>query len=328
MKKITIITMVLTILVTWTMAGPVLAGPKWKLKFGHDHKETSPHHRAALFFKKQIEQASNGEMEITIYPTQLLGTGIQMVEMLQAGALNFLAVPTSNVQVIHPPLQILGLPFLFTSGDALYNALDGDFGQALAEPLQQKNILGLTYWASGFKQFTCNYPIKEADDLKGRKFRIMPSPVIREQFKSLGASPVPIDFQELYNALQQGVVDGQENPLMTIVTMKFYEVQKYVALSNHAWLGYLFMVNKSFFESLPKEYQDLVVKTAKESAELERRLIEEENQVYLATIKKSGTVVNEISPEQMKEFQRRVQPVYDWFVKNIDGGKKYLDMVR
>jgi C4-dicarboxylate-binding protein DctP len=124
------------------------------------------------------------------------------------------------------------------------------------------------------------------------------------------------------------VVDGQENPLMTIVTMKFYEVQKYVALSNHAWLGYLFMVNKGFFESLPEKYQDLVVKTAKESAELERRLIDEENQVYLATIKKSGTEVNDISPEQMKEFQRRVQPVYDWFVENIDGGKKYLDMVR
>lgn len=328
MKRILYVTISLLTVVALMSAGPALAAAKWKIKFGHDHKEDSAHHKAALFMKKKIEEGSNGEIQISIYPTQLLGTGIQMVEMVQAGALELLAVPTSNVQVIHPPLQILGLPFLFENREELHKALDGNFGQSLAEPLLQKNIMGLTYWESGFKQLTCNYPIHKPDDLKGRKFRIMPSPVIREQFKSLGASPVPIDFQELYNALQQGVVDGQENPLMTIVMMKFYEVQKYVSLSNHAWLGYLVMVNKRFYDSLPQKYQTLILETAKESAVMERKMIGAEDQSFLETIKKSNTEVIELDPNQIKEFQQKVQPVYEWFVQNIDGGKKYLDMVK
>jgi tripartite ATP-independent transporter DctP family solute receptor len=305
------------------------AAPKWRVKLGHDHKEDSPHHQAALLFKKKIEEATKGDIEITIYPTGLLGTGIQMVEMVQAGALEFLAVPTSNVQVIHPSLQIIELPFLFPKREEMNKALDGDFGKALVKPLLQKGITGLSFWESGFKQLTCNYPIRRLEDMKGKKFRIMPSPVIREQFKAWGASPVPIDFQELYNALQQGVVDGEENPLMTIVTRKFYEVQKYVTLSSHAWLGYLFMVNKKFLESLPADYQKLIRQTAMEAAVFERGLIVKQNEDYLNTIKASGkTEVIELTPDAVTEFQKASAPVYEWFRQNIKGGEEYLDMLK
>ncbi len=327
MKRYLAMILTLALMLTWGLPGPAMAA-KWTIKFGHDHKETSPHHRAALWMKEQIEKGSGGEIEVKIYPTQLLGTGIQMVEMVQAGALELLAVPTSNVQVIHPAMQILGLPFLFTSSEAMYEALDGEFGRKLYAPLAEKNIQGLTYWESGFKHFTSNKAVKKPDDMVGQKFRIMPSPVIREQFKALGASPVPIDFQELYNALQQGVVDGQENPLMTIVTMKFYEVQEFVTPSNHAWLGYLVMVNKPFLQSLPQKYQKLVTETAAASGKYERDILAKENAGYLETIKKSGTNVIPVSAETAKEFQSKVQPVYDWFIKNIEGGKMYLDMIR
>jgi tripartite ATP-independent transporter DctP family solute receptor len=325
MKRL--ITLSLALVFIWALTSTASAA-KWNIKFGHDHKETSPHHKAALWMKEQIEKGSNGEIAVEIFPSQLLGTGIQMVEMVQTGALQLLAVPTSNVQVIHPPLQILGLPFLFTSSDKLYEALDGDFGKELYQPLAKNNIQGLVYWESGFKEFTCNSPIRKPADMVGKKFRIMPSPVIREQFKALGASPVPIDFQELYNALQQGVVDGQENPLMAIVTMKFYEVQKYVTLSNHAWLGYLVMINKPFLESLPDKYQKLITETAIASGKYERALLAEEQQGFLKTIKDSGTEVIEISPEVAMEFQKKVQPVYQWFEQNIEGGKQYLDKIR
>jgi C4-dicarboxylate-binding protein DctP len=317
------------ILFVLSIEGSALAAAKWKIRFGHDHQETSPINQAALFFKKKIEEATKGQIQITIYPNGLLGTGIQMVEMVQDGALEFLAVPTSNVQVIYPPLQITGLPFLFPDRDKMYKAFDGDFGKALVKPLEAKGIEGLSFWESGFKQLTCNSPIRSLDDIKGKKFRIMPSPVIREQFKAWGASPVPIDFHELYNALQQGVVDGEENPLMAIVTMKFYEVQKYVMISNHAWLGYLFMVNKKFLESLPANYQKLVKKIAMEAALYERNLIVKQNQEYLKTIKDSGnTEIIVLSPDAVAQFKKASAPVYEWFAQHIKGGKEFLDMLK
>lgn len=301
---------------------------KYQIKFGHDHKDTSPHHQAALWLKNKLEKESNGEIEVTIYPTQMLGTGPQMVEMLQTGAIQMLAVPISNVQSIQPAMQVLELPFLFPDQKALYAKLEGSLGKALYAPLEAKNILGLTFWESGFKDMTCNSPIHSPADLKGVKFRVMPSPVIREQYLALGASPVPIDFQELYNALQQGVVDGEENPLMSIVTMKFYEVQKYITLTNHAWLGYAVMVNKDFYKSLPAKYQKLLTEAAKESNAIEVGLINKQNAEYLATIKNYGTQVIELTPAQFAQFKSAVAPVYDWFVKNIPDGQKYLDLAK
>jgi tripartite ATP-independent transporter DctP family solute receptor len=329
MRRAMLVVLAVTFFFAVAMEGAATAAPKWKIKLGHDHKEDSPHHEAALMFKKKVEEATKGEIEITIHPTGLLGTGIQMVEMVQAGALELLAIPTSNVQVIHPALQIMELPFLFPNRDEMNKALDGDFGKALVKPLEDKGITGLSFWESGFKQLTCNSPIRKIGDMKGKKFRIMPSPVIREQFKAWGAAPVPIDFQELYNALQQGVVDGQENPLMTIVTRKFYEVQKYVTLSSHAWLGYLFMVNKKFMESLPADYQKLVRQTAMEAAVFERGLIMKQNQDYINTIKASGkTEIIDLGPDAVAEFQKASAPVYEFFGQNIKGGKEYLDMLK
>lgn len=307
---------------------PFSQAAKYEIKFGHDHKETSPHHKAALWVKEKLERESNGEIAVTIFPSQMLGTGIQMVEMLQAGAIQLLAVPTSNVQVIQPGLQVLGLPFLFPDQETLYEKLGGDLGKALFTPLEEKNIIGLTFWESGFKCFTSNFPINVPGDMKGNKFRIMPSPVIREQFLALGANPVPIDFQELYNALQQGVVDGQENPLMTIVTMKFFEVQDYVTLSNHAWLGYAVMANKGFLENLPENLRQLVVETIKDSQKVEVELANNEQKKYLKTIKDSGTKVIELTPEQSDAFREAVTPVYNWFSNNVENGQKYIDLAR
>ena len=329
MKCTRFIWLVLIIMVVMLFgANEVAAASKWQIKFGHDHKVTSPHHAAAMFMKNKIEQGSGGKIKVTIYPASVLGTGTQMVEMLQAGAIQMLAVPTSNVQVIDPPLRILDLPFLFRDKKSLYRHLKGDFGQALFDPLLKKNIVGLAYWESGFKELTCKYPIYQPTDLKGLKFRIMPSPIIREQFKALGAAPVPIDFHELYNALQQGVVDGEENPLVGIATMKLYEVQNYVTMTNHAWLGYAVMVNKHFLESLPGKFQRLICDVAKESTDYEIKLLNEENRKYLETIEKSGTKIIELSPQQRRAFQAAVKPVYRWFVKNVKDGNKYLHMIQ
>ncbi len=309
-------------------AGAAIAAPKWTVKFGHDQREQSPHHDAALYLKKLIEEGSHGDIQVQIYPNQTLGTGVQMVEMVQAGALEMLAVPTSKIQVLQPSFQILDLPFLFPDKKSLYDKLYGEFGEKLFEPLPAKNIVGLTYWGMGFKQLTGNFPIHKPGDFKGKKIRVMPSPVIREQFKALGASPVPVDFHELYNALQQGVVDGQENPLVGITTMKLYEVQKYMAMSNHAFLTYGVVAGKGFFDSLPENYRTLIRESAKKSAAYQLSLIEERDAGFLKTIKDAGVQVTDLTPEEHDAFQKAMQPVYEWFVANVENGKKYLDLAR
>lgn len=328
MKKLLFVSLVFSLCLFFASIGTVYAAAKWNVKFGHDQPEKSPHHDGALYFKKLVEEGSNGEIAIKIFPSQLLGTGLQMSEMVQAGALEILAIPTSNMQVLHPPLQVLDLPFLFPGKEALFRLLDSEFTDNLYKPLINKNILGMHWILSGFKQFTGNFPIRTPDDFKGRKIRVMPAPIIREQFKALGASPVPIDFHELYNALQQGVVDGQENPLTTIVTMKFYEVQKYMTLSSHAFIAYVFVASKNFYDSLPEKHQKLIRETAKKAGIYQRNLVVERENGFLETIKKAGVTVIELKPQDRQAFQKAVEPVYDWFNKNIPDGKRYYDMAR
>ena len=328
MKRTVIVSLILALALTLMLTGTVLAAPKWTAKFGHDQPEKTPHHDGALYFKKLVEEGSNGEIEVKLYPSQLLGTGLQMSEMVQAGALEILAIPTSNMQVLQPALQVLDLPFLFSGTKALDQVLDGPVSDEIYKPLAAKNIMGLNWFYSGFKQFTGNFPIRKPEDFKGHKIRVMPAPVLREQFKALGASPVPIDFHELYNALQQGVVDGQENPLTTIVSMKFYEVQKYMTLSNHAFLGYVFVTSKTFHDSLPEKYQKLLRDSARKAGPYERNLVREREKGFLETIKKGGVTVIELKPEERQAFQKTVEPVYEWFNKNVPDGKRYFDMVR
>jgi tripartite ATP-independent transporter DctP family solute receptor len=328
MKRIAAVGLVCLFALTLVVTGTALAAPKWTAKFGHDQPEKSPHHDGALYFKKLVEEGSNGEIEIKIYPSQLLGTGLQMSEMVQAGALEILAIPTSNMQVLHPALQVLDLPFLFPDWKVLDRVLDSEVSEALYRPLQKKNIIGLNWFYSGFKQFTANFPIHKPEDFKGHKIRVMPAPVIREQFKALGASPVPIDFHELYNALQQGVVDGQENPLTTIVTMKFYEVQKYMTMSNHAFIGYVFVTSKAFYDSLPAKYQKLLREAARKAGPYQRQLVREREKGFLDTIKKGGVTVIDLKPEERLEFQKAVEPVYAWFTKNVPDGKRYFEMIK
>lgn len=323
MRKIILVIVIVTIL---SSAMPAMAA-QWKIRFGHDQTEQSPHQEAAIYLKNLIEKGSNGDIEVTIYPNQLLGSGTQMVEMVQAGAVEMIAVPTAKIQAVAPHFQILDLPFLFPTKQALYDELYADFGRALYKPLEEKNIFGLSYWGMGFKQLTGNFKINEPADFKGKKIRVMPSPVIREQFLALGASPVPIDFHELYNALQLGVVDGQENPLVGICTMKLYEVQKYMTLSNHAFLAYGVVVNKPFYDSLPAKYQQLLTDAAAQSATFQLDLIEKRDKGFQDTIAKAGVEIHSLTPEQTSAFQNALHPVYGWFRTHVKDGSRYLDML-
>ncbi|HTO51188.1 MAG TPA: TRAP transporter substrate-binding protein [Burkholderiales bacterium] len=295
------------------------------IKVGHDQPDRSTHQQAALKWKELVEARTNGQVRVQIFPAMTLGSGTQMVEQVQAGALEVAILPTGWVAPLAPSVQILDLPFLFPSREVLYKVIDGPTGQEILKPLNKVNIEGVTFWESGFKQFTGNFPIREPKDYGGHKIRTMPAQVIQEQFKAFGATPVTVDFKELYSALQQKVVDGQENPIATIALMRFYEVQKYLTLSDHGFIAYVFMFNKPFLDKQPANIRTILVDSAREAGRFQREIIVKSEAEHLETFRKAGLEISRLTPEQRARFEQASQPVYDWYKQKY--GSETLDMV-
>ena len=296
------------------------------IKMGHDQPEKSTHHQAALKWKAAVEARSKGAYRVELFPASTLGSGVAMVEQLQAGAIQAVAVPSAWIAPIVPDVQVLDLPFLFPSRDVLYKVVDGPVGTEVLKPLNKANLQGVAFWESGFKQFTGNFPIREPKDYQGHKIRTMPTPVIMEQFKAFGASPVAINFTELYNALQQKVVDGQENPIATIALMRFFEVQKYLTLSDHGFIAYIFVMNKAFLDGQPADMQKILVEEARAAGRFQRKIIAESEAGHLETFRKAGVEIIELSDEQRAMFQKASARVYDWYAEKK--GAATLDLIR
>ncbi len=296
------------------------------IKIGHDQPEKSTHHQAILKWKQAVEARTKGAYEIQSFPAMTLGSGVQMVEQLQAGAIQAVALPSAWIAPIVPDIQVLDLPFLFPSRAVLYKVVDGPVGAEILKPLNKANLQGIAFWESGFKQFTGNFPIREPKDYQGHKIRTMPAPVIMEQFKAFGASPVAIDFKELYNALQQKVVDGQENPIATIALMRFFEVQKYLTLSDHGFIAYIFVMNKSFLDSQPADMRKILVEEARAAGRFQRDIIAKSEAGHLETFRKAGVEIIKLSDEQRAMFQKASRRVYDWYAKKK--GAATLDLIR
>ena len=284
-----------------TAAGLALAtgvSAQTVIKIGHDQPEKSTHHQAILKWKKAVEARSKGACEIQSFPAMTLGSGVQMVEQLQAGAIQAVALPSAWIAPIVPDIQVLDLPFLFPSRAVLYKVVDGPVGAEILKPLNKANLQGVAFWESAFKPFTGNFPIREPKDCQGHKIRTMPAPVIMERFKAFGASPVAIDFKELYNALQQKVVDGQENPIATIALMRFFEVQKYLTLSDHGFIACIFVMNKSFLDSQPADMRKILMEEARIAGRFQRDIIAKSEAGHLETFRKAGVEIIKLSDDQ------------------------------
>lgn len=288
-----------------------------ELKFHHDLPEDSAQHLAAVKFKNAVESRSKGEIQVKLFPNNSLGDDVEATQQMQFGALQAGIIPTAKLSNFVPAMQIVDLPFLFPSPAITHKVLDSAAGDKLLATLDKVGLKGVTFWESGFKQFTCNRPVKDPADFKGQKVRVMQSPIIMEQFKAMGANPVPISFGETYNALQQHVVDCQENPLVSITKMKFYEVQTNMIISNHAYLGYAFIFSKKWFDGLKPEYQKILVESAREFTPFEREETARREAGYVETIKKSGTKVSELTPEQREKFQEATASVHKKFADQI-----------
>jgi len=287
------------------------------MKFHHDLPEDSAQHVAAEKFKEAVESRTDGEITVQIFPANALGNDVEATQQMQIGAIEGGLVPTAKLSNFQPSMQLADLPFLFPSPKVAHAFLDSEVGDRLLETLDEVGLEGVTFWESGFKQFTCNRPVDEPSDFEGRKVRVMQSPIIMEQFKALDANPVPIAFTETYSALQQGVVDCQENPLVSIVKMKFYEVQSHVTISNHAYLGYAFVFSKRWFDNLSPEHQEILASAAREMTQFEREETARREAGYLDVIRKSGTKVVELTAAEREKFREATRPVHDKFASDI-----------
>ena len=281
--------------------------PHYALKFGHDMPTNSAQHEAAVKLAELVAERTHGGVKITVYPSQQLGTDYDMIQAARTGEVDIILTPTAKLSSLVPQFQYVDLPFLCLHKEDIYEVLDGESGQRLFELLSPLGLVGVAFWESGFKQFTANKPIRTPDDFKGLKIRTMKSPIIIDQFKCLGAQAIPIDFHQTYDALKDGVVDGQENPLVSIVNMKFYERQANVIISNHGYLGYVCMLSKVSYDTLPSPYQGELIRTIKEMTDFERKRTHEMEETFINTLKEAQVDIYRLTREERLKFREKTR---------------------
>jgi len=314
------------------MAMSVTAGAAdYVLKFSHVVSENTPKGQAALFFEKRLEELSKGRIDVQVYPNSQLYKDKAVLKALKLDSVQMACPSFSKFGKIVPQLALFDLPFLFKDIDQLHKVQDSAVGQKLKDMVTAKGYVALDFWDNAFKQFTDDKrPLIKPEDAKGLKFRIMSSKVLEEQFKAVGANPQMMPFSEVYSALQQGVIDGEENTNSNIYTKKFYEVQKYMTVSNHGYLGYLVVMSKKFWNSLPDDLKADVKQAMKEATAKERELAIKLDKSQFAKIKeyadKTGKLqITVLTPEQRAEWKKVMSTIYPKFYDDKVIGKDLIE---
>jgi C4-dicarboxylate-binding protein DctP len=294
------------------LVGPAAAQSPVVIKFSHVVASDTPKGKATEKFKELAEKYSNGKVKVEVYPNSTLYKDKEELEALQLGAVQMLAPSNSKFGPIGVrEFEVFDLPYILPDLNTLRKVTDGPLGAKLLKLLEPKGMTGLAYWDNGFKQMTANKKLIAPADYKGLKFRIQSSKVIEAQFRTLGAIPQVMAFSEVCQALQTGVVDGQENTWSNIYTQKMHEVQKYATVTNHGYIGYVVVANKKFWEGLPPEIRAACEKALKEATEYGNGQSAKENDDALEEIKKSGkTEIIKLTPEQDAAMRKAMLPVY------------------
>jgi C4-dicarboxylate-binding protein DctP len=281
------------------------------IKFSHVVATDTPKGQAAERFKQLAEKATNGRVKVEVYPNSQLYKDKEELEALQLGAVQMLAPSLAKFGPLGvKEFEAFDLPYIFPSKTALYNVTEGEIGKSLLKKLEPKGITGLAYWDNGFKVMSANKPLHTPTDFKGLKMRIQSSKVLDAQMRALGANPQVLAFSEVYQALQTGVVDGTENPPSNMYTQKMNEVQKYVTVSNHGYLGYAVIVNKKFWDGLPPDIRTALDKAMKEATTFEKAIAQRDNDMAMDAIKKAGkTEIYTLSVKEQAEWRKSLLPV-------------------
>jgi C4-dicarboxylate-binding protein DctP len=306
------------ILAAASVAALALAGPASAadspivLKFSHVVASDTPKGKAADKFKELAEKYTDGKVKVEVYPNSTLYKDKEELEALQLGAVQMLAPSNSKFGPIGiREFEVFDLPYILPDLKTLRKVTDGPLGEKLLKLLDAKGMTGLAYWDNGFKQMSANKKLLAPADYKGLKFRIQSSKVLEAQFRALGSIPQVMAFSDVYQALQTGVVDGQENTWSNIYTQKMHEVQKYATVTNHGYIGYVVVVNKKFWDGLPADIREGLSKAMKEATEFGNGQSARENEEALEAIKKAGkTEIVTLTPEQDEAMRKAMMPVY------------------
>jgi C4-dicarboxylate-binding protein DctP len=283
------------------------------IKFSHVVAADTPKGKGAEYFKKLAEKYTDGKVRVEVYHNSALYKDKEELEALQLGAVQMLAPSNAKFGPLGiKDFEVLDLPMLIPDIAGLRKVTDGPIGRGMLAKLDTVGLIGLGYWDNGFKAMTANKQLRKVDDFSGLKFRIQSSKVLQAQFKALNALPQVMAFSEVYQGLQTGVVDGQENTLSNIYTQKMYEVQKHMTLSNHGYIGYIVVVGKPFWNGLPADIRAQLEKAMNETTLYTNDIAQKENQDALAEIKKSGrTEIISLTPSELEEWRKAMLPIYD-----------------
>jgi tripartite ATP-independent transporter DctP family solute receptor len=281
------------------------------IRFGYGLNEQSNQGRAAKVFAEAVDKASGGKMKVRAIGAAALGPDTQMQQSLIGGAQEMMVGSTATLVGITKEMALWDSPFLISSAKEADALLDGPVGDKVRNKLQEKGLVGLAYWENGFRNLTnSKRAINRMEDLDGIKLRVMQNNVFLTSFKTLGANAVPMAFSELFSALETNTVDGQENPFNTILSSKFYEVQKYMTVTNHVYSPWIVLVSKKWWDQLSKDEQKILQDAAKTSRDFERKDTREEASRAVGDLKAKGMQVNELSPAESARMRDKLTRVY------------------
>ncbi|ADE11644.1 TRAP transporter substrate-binding protein [Sideroxydans lithotrophicus] len=290
------------------------------IKFSHVVAPDTPKGRAAEKFKQLAEELTKGRVKVEVYPNSQLYKDREELEALQLGSVQMLAPSMAKFGPMGVrEFELFDLPFLFPNSTVLHRVMDGEVGSKLFAKLDTKGVTGLAFWDNGFKQMSANRPLHNVGDFKGLKMRIQSSKVLEAQMRALGAIPQVMAFSEVYTGLQQGVVDGTENPVSNFYTQKMNEVQKDMTISNHGYLGYAVVTNKKFWDGLPADIRSELTEAMKEATEYERSIAQKDNDDALEKVRAAKTTtIYVLSDAERAAWRKALVPVHAEF-ENVIG---------
>jgi TRAP-type transport system periplasmic protein len=280
------------------------------IKFANQNAKGTPIVMGMEKFAELVETKSGGKLKVQVYPGGALGSDQANVSALQGGTLEMAAMNSGIFASLVKEFAIYDFPFLFGNPKEADAVVDGPFGQNLHKKLQDKGLVGLAYYELGFRELTnSKRPIHKVEDIAGLKLRVIPNPINIDWVKALDANPTPLPFPELYSALEQGAVDGQENPVATIKGAKLYEVQKYMTMTNHQYNPQSVVVSKKFWDTLSPADRKILQDAATESAHYQRTQSRAQLQVGVEDLRKGGMQINELPPAEIAKFRDKMKPV-------------------
>jgi C4-dicarboxylate-binding protein DctP len=297
------------------------------IKFSHVVAADTPKGKGADFFKQKAEELTKGKVKVEVYHNSTLYKDKEEMEALQLGAVQMLAPSLAKFGPLGvKEFEVFDLPFMFDNYDQLRKVTNGPIGASLLKKLESKGILGLAYWDNGLKVMSANKPLRNPEDFKGLKMRIQSSNVLEAQMRAVSALPQKMAFSEVYQALQTGVVDGTENPPSNLYTQKMHEVQKFVTLSDHGYLGYAVIVNKKFWDGLPADIRKQLDDAMEQATRYANQIAKVENDNALDAVKKSGkSELITLTAEQKKAWKKAMFKVHDQMSSRV--GKDLIQSI-